>query len=112
MQFLNTVRRIAVCSPKASNYIKFDIAEGGIEVSAQDLGFEIAAHDRIVCQYEGDPLSIGFRSTHIVEILGNLSCDDVVMKFADKRRSALVLPGEESESGDKVFGIVMPIMVR
>ncbi len=112
LQFLNTVRRIAVCSPKASNYIKFDIADGGIEVSAQDLGFEIAAHDRISCQYEGDPLSIGFRSTHIVEILGNLSCDDVVMKFADKRRSALVLPGEESETGNKVFGIVMPIMVR
>lgn len=112
LQFLNTVRRIAVCSPKASNYIKFDIAPGSIEISAQDLGFEIAAHDKIECQYEGDPLAIGFRSTHIIDILSNLDSDDVIMKFADKRRSALLLPGEESEDGSKVFAIVMPIMVR
>ncbi len=110
--FLTTVRRIAVCSPKASNFIKFDISAGSIEISAQDVGFEIAAHEKMECQYDGDDLSIGFRSTHIVEILSNLDCDDVIMKFADKRRSALILPGEESEDGNKVFAIVMPIMVR
>lgn len=111
-QFLNTVRRIAVCSPKASNHIKFDLSAGCLEVSAQDLGFEIAAHEKIECQYEGDELTIGFRSTHIVEILSNLGNDNIIMKFADKRRSALILPAEEDSAADRVFGIVMPIMVR
>lgn len=112
LQLLNTVRRIAVCSPKASNHIKFDLTEGSIEVSAQDLGFEIAAHEKISCEYKGDDLSIGFKSTHITEILSNLSCESVIMKFADKRRSALILPSEEEAAEEKVFGIVMPIMVR
>ena len=112
LQLLNTVRRIAVCSPKASNHIKFDFTPGSIEVSAQDLGFEIAAHEKIACQYDGDDLTIGFKSTHIIEILSNLSCEEVVMKFADKRRSALILPSEEEAASEKVFGIVMPIMVR
>ncbi len=111
-QFLNTVRRIAVCSPKASNHIKFDLAPGSLEVSAQDVGFEIAAHEKIECQYEGDELAIGFRSTHIVEILSNLGSENIIMRFADKRRSALILPAEEDSAEDKVFGIVMPIMVR
>ncbi len=111
-QFLTTVRRIAVCSPKASNHIKFDLTAGCLEVSAQDLGFEIAAHEKIECQYEGDDLTIGFRSTHIVEILSNLSNENIIMKFADKRRSALILPAEEDAAADRVFGIVMPIMVR
>lgn len=49
LQLLNTVRRIAVCSPKGSNHIKFDLAPGSLEISAQDLGFEIAAHEKISC---------------------------------------------------------------
>lgn len=109
---LNTVRRISVCSPKASNHIKFDLTPGFIEISAQDLGFEIAAHEKIGCQYEGSDLQIGFKSTHIIEMLSNLSCDEVVMKFADRRRSALMMPSEEDAKSEKVFGIVMPIMVK
>lgn len=112
IQLLNTVRRISVCSPKGSNYIKFDLAPGSLEVSAQDLGFEIAAHEKIACQYDGSELSIGFKSTHIIEMLSNMSCDEVVIKFADKRRSALLLPSEEESKDEKVFGIVMPIMVK
>lgn len=112
VQLLNTVRRIAVCSPKASNHIKFELTPGSLEVSAQDVGFEIAAHEKVNCQYDGDDLAIGFKSTHIVDILSNLACDEIVMKFADKRRSALILPSEEEAAKVKVFGIVMPIMVR
>lgn len=112
MQLLNTVRRISVCSPKGSNHIKFDMAAGSLEISAQDPGFEIAAHEKISCQYEGSELSIGFKSTHIIEMLSNLSCEEVVMKFVDRRRSALLLPSEEEAKSEKVFGIVMPIMVK
>lgn len=112
LQLLNTVRRIAVCSPKGSNHIKFDLAPGSLEISAQDLGFEIAAHEKISCQYDGCELSIGFKSTHIIEMLSNLSCEEIVMKFADKRRSALLQPSEEEVKSERVFGIVMPIMVK
>lgn len=112
VQLLNTVRRIAVCSPKASNHIKFELTAGSLEVSAQDVGFEIAAHEKVACQYDGEDLVIGFKSTHIIEILSNLGCDEIVMKFADKRRSALLLPSEGEAAQVKVFGIIMPIMVR
>ncbi|MBR1574498.1 MAG: DNA polymerase III subunit beta [Bacteroidales bacterium] len=111
-QLLNTVRRIAVCSPKASNQIKFELTAGSLEISAQDVGFEIAAHDRIACQYDGEDLVIGLKSTYIIEILSNFTCETIVMKFADKRRSVLILPAEEESSREKVFGIVMPVLVR
>ena len=94
-----------------SNILKINRA-GCLEVSAQDVGFEIAAHEKVACQYDGEDLVIGFKSTHIIEILSNLGCDEIVMKFADKRRSALLLPSEEEAAQVKVFGIIMPIMVR
>lgn len=112
VQLLNTVRRISVCSPKGSNHIKFELTPGSLEISAQDPGFEIAAHEKVACQYDGSDLVIGFKSTHIIEMLSNLSCEEIVMKFVDKRRSALLLPSEEEAKSEKVFGIVMPIMVK
>ncbi|MBR2129096.1 MAG: DNA polymerase III subunit beta [Bacteroidales bacterium] len=110
-QLLNTVRRVSVCSNKASNHIKFDLKSGSLMVSAQDLGFSIAAHETMECQYDGDDLTIGFKSPFIIEILSNMACGEIVMKFLDSKRAALVVPAEEEEESDKICGIIMPIMI-
>ena len=110
-QLLNTVRRVAVCANKASNHIKFDLKPGQIEITAQDLGFALAAYEKLGCDYNGDELGIGFKSSFLIEILGNMTCGTVVMKFADPRRAALIVPSEEEEESEKLCGILMPIMV-
>ena len=110
-QLLNTVRRVAVCANKASNHIKFDLKEGQLEISAQDLGFAIAAYEKIACDYSGDELTIGFKSTFLTEILSNMGCEELVMKFADSRRAALIVPSEEEAASEKICGIIMPIMI-
>ncbi len=110
-QLLNTVRRVSVCSNKASNHIKFDLKSGSLMISAQDLGFSIAAHETMQCQYDGEELTIGFKSPFIIETLSNMSCGEIVMKFLDSKRAALVVPAEEEEESEKICGIIMPIMI-
>ncbi len=111
VQLLNTVRRVSVCSNKASNHIKFDLKSGSLMISAQDLGFSIAAHETMACQYDGEDLTIGFKSPFIIEILSNMNCGELVMKFLDSKRAALVVPAEEEEESEKICGIIMPIMI-
>ncbi len=108
---LNAVRRIAVCASKSSNHIKFDLKPGSLEITAQDLGFATAAYEKIDCDFSGDALTIGFKSSFLIEILSNLSCDNLVIKFADSRRAALIVPSEEEEDSKKICGIIMPVMV-
>jgi len=108
---LNTVRRVAVCSNKASNHIKFDLKPGQLEISAQDLGFALAAYEKISCDYEGEDLTIGFKSNFLSEILSNMDCHTLVMKFMDARRAALIVPSEEEAASEKICGIIMPIMI-
>ncbi|MBQ6688167.1 MAG: DNA polymerase III subunit beta [Bacteroidales bacterium] len=110
-QLLNTVRRVSVCSNKASNHIKFDLKNGNLMISAQDLGFSIAAHETIQCQYDGEELTIGFKSPFIIEILSNMNCGEIVMKFLDSKRAALIVPAEDEEDSEKICGIIMPIMI-
>lgn len=112
IRFMNTVRRVAVCANKASNHIKLDLKPGQMEITAQDLGFAIAAYEKVSCDYNGDELSIGFKSTFLIEILANMGCETVVMKFADPRRAALIVPSEEDADSKSVCGILMPIMVQ
>ncbi len=110
-QLLDTVRRVAVCANKASNHIKFDLSEGQLEITAQDLGFALAAYEKLICDYSGDTLSIGFKSSFLIDILSNMNCTTLVMKFADARRAALIVPSEEEDNSSKLCGILMPIMV-
>jgi len=110
-QLLNTVRRVSVCANKASNHIKFDLKPGQLEVTAQDLGFALAAYEKVMCDYNGEELSIGFKSSFITDILSNMSCEIVVIKFLDSRRAALIVPSDEEVESEKICGILMPIMV-
>ena len=111
VQLLNTVRRVSVCANKASNHVKFTLAPGQLEITAQDLGFALAAYEKLECDYSGDELAIGFKSSFLVEILSNMSCETLVMKFMDARRAALIIPSEEEASSEKICGILMPIMI-
>lgn len=110
-RLLNTVKRVSVCANKASNHIKFDLAENQLEISAQDPGFSIAAYEKMICEYSGENLSIGFKSSFLTEILSNMNCETLVMKFADSKKAALIVPSEEEAESEKVCGIIMPIMV-
>lgn len=111
VQFLNTVKRVSVCANRASNHVKLELAEGVIRVSAQDLGFSLSAQEEINCSYEGQPLTIGFKSTFLSEILSNFGCEEIVMKFLDDKRAALIMPGENDAEREKLCGIIMPIMI-
>lgn len=108
---LSVVKRISVCSNKANNHIKLDLKPGQMEMSAQDLGFSIAAYEKIACEYNGDDLTIGFKSSFLTDIISNITCETVVMKFQDARRAALIVPSEDEEESGKICGILMPIMI-
>lgn len=110
-QLLNTVRRVAVCANKASNRIKFELKPGQLEITAQDLGFALAAYEKLECDYSGAALEIGFKSSFLIDILSNLGCTNVVMKFADGKRAALIVPSEDEAESEKACGILMPIMI-
>ncbi|MBQ9463175.1 MAG: DNA polymerase III subunit beta [Bacteroidales bacterium] len=111
VQLLNTVRRVSVCANKASNHVKLNLTPGLLEITAQDLGFALAAYEKLECDYAGDNLTIGFKSSFLVDILANMNCETVVMKFMDARRAALIIPSEEEAESEKICGILMPIMI-
>lgn len=110
-QLQNCVKRVAVCANKASNQVKFELQSNSLEVSAQDMGFSIAAHEKTQCQYDGHPMEIGFKSSFLVDILANFNCDEVMIKMSDPKRAALILPCEQKDETEKICAILMPVQI-
>lgn len=112
VEFYNTVKRVSVFANQASNLIKFQIDDSQLVVSAQDVDFSISAVERIKCQYEGDEIEIGFKSTFLQEILNNLSSTEVRVELSDPTRAGLLLPVEKGSDDEDTLMLLMPMMIN
>lgn len=110
--FYNSLRRISVFSNQASNLVKLQLKGNQMTVSAQDIDFSISAYERLNVQYEGDDLEIGFKSTFLIEILSNLTSQDVVIEMSDPSRAGLILPLETENEDEDVLMLLMPMMIN
>lgn len=111
LAFMNALKRVSLFSNQASNLIKLQLTSNEMHVSAQDIDFSISAEEKISCQYSGEPMGIGFKSTFLVDILGNISSGDVVMELADPSRAGLILPFE-NEADENLLMLLMPMLLN
>ncbi|MGL5684025.1 MAG: DNA polymerase III subunit beta [Marinifilaceae bacterium] len=107
----NALRRVSVVANKASNLVKLDVREGRLEISAQDFDYSMSGHETIMCQYNGTPMAIGFKSPFVQEILSNVESENVVIEIADPTRPGLFLPFENSTENEDLLMLLMPMMV-
>ena len=89
IELVNGIKRVAVCSNPTTNLIRMDIADNRITLTAQDIDFSVSANETISCSYDGQPISIGFKSTFLVEILSNMDTPTVVVELADSTRAGV-----------------------
>ena len=108
--FVNVLRRVSVFSDQASNLVKLQLRDNQIQVSAQDIDFSTSAEENVSCNYTGDPMGIGFKSTFLIEILNNISSQEVTIELSDPSRAGLILPVENQPNEDLLM-LLMPMML-
>lgn len=108
---LGALKRVSIFSSQSSSLIKLGMKENLIVISAQDIDFSTSAEETLVCQYSGNPMSIGFKSTFLIDILNNMSVGEVVIELADPSRAGVILPVEQSEEEDLLM-LLMPMMLN
>ena len=112
LNFFNTAKRVSVFSNQASNLIKLNINDNQLVVSAQDIDFSISAVERLNCDYEGDEIEIGFKSTFLQEILTNISAGNVKVELSDPTRAGLFLPADTDDEDEDMLMLLMPMMIN
>ena len=112
VELVNGIKRVAVCSNPTTNLIRMDIAGNKISLAAQDIDFSVSANETISCSYEGQPVTIGFKSTFLVEILSNIDSSTVVIELADSTRAGVFKPVYDDKKATDVLMLLMPMMIN
>jgi DNA polymerase-3 subunit beta len=111
LNFLNALKRVTLFSNPGNSLIKLQILANKIFITAQDIDYSIAAEELVLCNYEGNEITIGFKGTYLIEMLNNISSNEIIFELADVTRAGLILPKENKENEDLLM-LLMPMMLK
>ena len=111
-QFLSSVRRVAIFSNKTTHQIRLKIAGTELNISAEDIDYSNKAEERLTCDYQGDDMQIGFNSRFLLEMLGNLQSDMIMLEMSMPNRAGILTPVDGLDEGEIVTMLVMPVMLN
>ena len=57
-------------------------------------------------------MEIGFNSKFLVDMLNNLSSEEVNLELSAPNRAGIIRPSEPEEPGEDVLMLVMPVMLN
>lgn len=109
--FLNSLRRVVIFANKTTHQVRLKINGSELNISSEDIDFSNEAHERLSCQYEGDDMEIGFNAKFLIEMLNNLSGEEVTIEMSTPNRAGLLFPQTNDEKED-VLMLVMPVMLN
>ena len=108
---LSALRRVLPFASESSQLIRFHIESGRFEVSSEDIDFSTSAKEQLSCEYNGSPISIGFKGSSLMEILSNLTSDNIIIQLADPSRAGIIVPAEQPENED-ILMLIMPMLLN
>lgn len=107
----SALRRVLPFASESSQLIRFHIESGRFEVSSEDIDFSTSAKEQLSCEYNGSPISIGFKGSSLMEILSNLTSDNIIIQLADPSRAGIIVPAEQPEHED-ILMLIMPMLLN
>ena len=109
--FLNCLKRVVIFANKTTHQVRLKIAGSELHISSEDIDFANEAHERIGCQYEGEDMEIGFNAKFLIEMLSNISGDEITIEMSTPNRAGLLSPTIKNENED-ILMLVMPVMLN
>ena len=110
--FLNTLRRVGLFANQASHQVRLSIMERELVVSAEDEMFSNNAQEKLPCQYEGEPMKIGFNAKFLVEMVSNIETEQILIEMSHPSRAGIIFPiTNEENSPEDILMLVMPVML-
>jgi len=107
-RFLGALKRVAIVSSTRNRGIHLELSPGKLRIRSDnpDLG---EAHEDLEVAYDGEKLSIGFDSHYFVDILGEISEEEVALELSGELDPGVIKPvGNEDQS---YVGVIMPMRI-
>ena len=90
--------------------VRLDLQPTQVKLTAQDVDHSTSAEETIACEYNGEPMNIGFKSADVIDVVSNIDCDGIFLKLLDPARAGVFLPSEQ-KAGEDLIVLQMPMMI-
>lgn len=108
---LGALKRVQPFANDTSKLVRFRIDSHVLQLDAEDFDFSKTATERMSCEYDGTPLSIGFKGNSFIEVLNNIEESEVALKLSDPSRAGIVVPSVQQENQDLLM-LLMPMLLN
>ena len=108
---IDTLSRVAVSANASSPLVKLHIEPGRLVLSTRDSDYSRSGEETLLCDYQGNPMNIGFKCNLLQELLNNLEGEEVVIQLADPSRAGIIVPAQQQED-EHVLMLLMPMMLN
>ncbi len=112
MGFLNAIKRVSIFSSQSTPQARLKIEDKKLTITAEDLDYANEAKERFTCNYEGEPMEIGFNSKFLLEMLNNVDTDEICIEMSHPTRAGILLPIGNQNADEDILMLVMPIMLN
>ncbi|MCK5839063.1 MAG: DNA polymerase III subunit beta [Bacteroidales bacterium] len=112
VQLLNKIRRVSFFANQSTNQIRLKISGKELILSAEDMDYTNEAYERLSCSYEGEDIEIGFNAKFLIEMLNNLSNEQITIELSTPGRAGIIVPVNEDDKNEHIIMLVMPIMLN
>jgi DNA polymerase III subunit beta len=104
----DALRRVSQLADQRSHAVKFVLAKEGVEISASSPEYG-EAKEAIEKEYTGDPLSIGFNASYILDFLAASPDGPISFELKDDQSAGQLRPMADGDS--KYRYVVMPMRI-
>jgi DNA polymerase-3 subunit beta len=92
---LHTLQRASILSNEKFRGVRLILTTGNLRIVCTNSEQE-EAQEELEVQYDGEALDIGFNVTYLLDVLNNLTSENIQCSFGDANSSALItIPGNE-----------------
>jgi DNA polymerase III subunit beta len=110
-EFLSALRRVSVFANKTTNQLVLKISGSELRLYAQDVDFSHEGKERMACQYQGEDMDIAFNAKLFLEMINNLSSEEINIELSTPSRAGIVKPAEPTD-GEDILMLIMPLMIN
>jgi DNA polymerase-3 subunit beta len=89
------LQRVAILSNEKFRGVRWTLTSGQLRIACTNTQQEEAFEDLEV-PYDGDALDTGFNATYLLDVLNNLSSEQITCSFGDANSSVLITTAEDS----------------
>ncbi len=107
----SALKRVSVFCNQSSGLMKLHLENNTMKLTGQDNDYVTSVEENLLCEYNEQPISIGFSCHLMIEIANVMDAEQLTIQLADPSRPGIIVPAQQNEQ-EEILMLLMPMMLN